>query len=91
VLREPEFFARVADVLPAWVRHAGRRWGAPAQAVEGVAASVSDWEGELLDAVDDPAAWGPAKTFTAAMSAAGVDATDTTEVEEFVSAYNAGR
>lgn len=89
VLREPGFFARVADVLPAWVRYAGRCWGAPADAVEEVAASVSDWEEELLDAVNDPAAWGPAKTFAAAMAEAGIDPTDEAEVERFVAAYNA--
>jgi hypothetical protein len=45
---------------------------------------------EMLDAVTDPQAWGPAKTFAVAASEAGVDLTDEAEVERFIERYNDG-
>ena len=44
----------------------------------------------MLDAVNDPEAWGPAKTFASAALDAGVDLTDHDEVERFIERYNDG-
>ena len=90
VTGEREFFARVPDVLRDWVSYAGRRRGVPAGRLREAVAAVEHHRGEMLDAVDDPEAWGPAKSFAAAALAAGVDLTDAAEVERFIQRYNDG-
>jgi hypothetical protein len=89
VAREPGMFERVPDVLPDWVRYAGRRRGVPEDMVREAADAVADFEREMLETVDDPAAWGPAKAFAAAALGAGVDLTDSEQVEAFIGRYNA--
>jgi hypothetical protein len=44
----------------------------------------------MLDAVNDPEAWGPAKTFAVAALEAGVDLADPEDVERFMQRYNEG-
>jgi hypothetical protein len=44
----------------------------------------------MLRATQDPAAFGPAKSFAAAALAAGVDLTDGEQVQRFVDRYNEG-
>jgi len=44
----------------------------------------------MLDAVGDPEAWGPAKSFAVAALDAGVDVTDHDEVERFMQRFNDG-
>jgi hypothetical protein len=90
VARDPEFFARVPEVLRDWVRYAGHRRGVPADALGEAVGAVHEFETEMLDVVTDPEAWGPAKTFAVAALEAGVDLTDETEVERFVQRYNDG-
>ena len=90
VTRDPEFFARVPDVLRDWVRYAGRRKGIPAAPLGEAVGAVEEFEMEMLDAVADPEAWGPAKTFAAAALEAGVDLTDQAEVQGFIERYNDG-
>ena len=87
---EPAFFQRVPDVLRDWVKYAGRRRRVPAAPLREAVAAVGYYVEEMLDAVDDPQAWGPAKTFASAALAAGVDLTDSEEVERFVERYNDG-
>jgi hypothetical protein len=88
--REPGFFERVPDVLCDWVKYAGRRRGvAPAPLSEAVTA-IEEFRGEMLDVVNDPDAWGPAKTFAVAALDAGVDLTDPDQVNRFIEKYNAG-
>jgi hypothetical protein len=90
VTREPGFFERVPDVLRDWVKYAGRRQAvSPAPLREAVAA-VKEYRDEMLDAVSDPEAWGPAKTFASAALDVGVDLTDPDEVERFIERYNDG-
>lgn len=90
VTREPDFFERVPDVLRDWVRYAGRRQGVPAAPLHEAVAAVKQFGREMLDAVGDPEAWGPAKTFAVAALEDGVDLTDRDEVERFLQRYNDG-
>jgi hypothetical protein len=83
-------FARVPDVLRDWVRYAGRRKGIPAAPLGEAVGAVEEFEMEMLDAVTDPEAWGPAKTFAAAAREAGVDLTDQAEVQRFIERYTDG-
>ena len=90
IAREPEFFARVAEVLPDWVAYAGRRRGVPAKALRNALAAVEEFREEMLDNVDDPHAWGPAKSFAVAAQQAGVDLSDPDAVGRFIERYNEG-
>lgn len=73
VLRDREFFERaVPDLLPAWVRYAGRSRGIPQAAIEEAASAVDFFCEEMLSLVGDESGWGPSKTFLAAASEAGV-------------------
>jgi len=90
VTREPQFFGRVPDVLRDWVKYAGQRRGAPAAALREAVAAVKTFHKEMLDLVNDPEAWGPAKTFAIAAQQAGVDLSDPDAVGAFVEAYNEG-
>ncbi|MDP9260974.1 MAG: hypothetical protein M3O89_03280, partial [Actinomycetota bacterium] len=90
VTREPEFFTRVPDVLRDWVKYAGHRQGVPSAPLREAVAAVNHYRREMLDAVSDPEAWGPAKAFAVAALDAGVDLTDHAEVERFMARYNDG-
>jgi len=90
VTREPEYFARVPDVLRDWVSYAGRRRAVPAAPLREAVAAVEHYRGEMLGAVTDPEAWGPAKMFAVAALDAGVDLTDREQVENFIARYNDG-
>ena len=88
VTREPEFFVRVTEVLPDWVRYAGRVRGVPARPLREAVRAVEQFRDEMLEAVNDPDAWGPAKRFAVAAQAAGVDLTDPDALKAFVTKYN---
>lgn len=88
--REPGFFERVPDVLRDWVAYAGRRRGVPAEPLSEAVAAVEEFGAEMLDVVNDPEAWGPAKTFAVAALDAGVDLTDPDAVNRFIERYNDG-
>jgi hypothetical protein len=90
VTRESDFFARVPDVLRDWVKYAGRRRRVPAAPLREAVTAVEDYRQEMLDTVNDPESWGPAKAFAAAALDAGVDLTDREQVERFVQRYNDG-
>ena len=90
VTREPAFFQRVPGVLRDWVKYAGRRRCVPSAPLREAVAAVDEYRQEMLDAVDDPLAWGPAKTFAVAALDSGVDLTDRDEVERFIQRYNDG-
>jgi len=90
VTREPGFFERVPDVLHDWVRYAGRRQAVPAAPLREAVAAVEEYREEMLQAVNDPEAWGLAKTFASTALEAGVDLTDRDEVERFIERYNDG-
>jgi hypothetical protein len=90
VTRGPEFFARVPAVLRDWVNYAGHRQGVPPAPLRDALAAVESFQGEMLDAVNDPEAWGPAKTFAVAALEAGVDLSDHVAVERFMQRYNNG-
>jgi hypothetical protein len=88
--REPEFFNRVPDVLTDWVRYAGARRHVPEAALRDAVMAVEDYREEMLETVEDPTAWGPAKVFANAALAAGVDLTDPEQVDRFIARYNEG-
>jgi hypothetical protein len=88
--REPAFFERVPEVLRDWVNYAGRRRGVPSAPLREAVTAVDQHTDEMLAAVGDPEAWGPAKTFAVAALDAGVDLSDPDEVERFIDRYNNG-
>jgi hypothetical protein len=88
VIREPAFFERVSDVLPDWVAYAGSRRDVPPEAVNEAIEAVAIYRDDMLDAVDDPDAWAPAKAFAVAAQSAGVDLSDPAALDEFVCQYN---
>lgn len=89
VLREREFFERaVPELLPAWVRYAGRCRGIPKAAIGEAASAVEYFREEMLDLVGDESTWGPSKSFLAAASAAGVDLDDPAAIEAYVERHN---
>jgi len=88
VTREPEFFTHIPDVLRDWVSYAGCRQGVPRASLREAVAAVEHYRDEMLAAVTDPDAWGPAKAFSVAALDAGVDLTDRAEVERFMQRYN---
>jgi len=90
IAREPEFFARVPDVLRTWVAYAGRRRGLAPKLKREAVAAVKELSDEMLEAVADPEAWGPAKTFAVAAQQAGVDLQDPAAVQRFIDDYNDG-
>ncbi len=90
VTREPGFFQRVPDVLADWVKYTGHRRGVPAGALREAVAAVKGHRKEMLQAVNDPQAWGPAKTCAVAARQAGIDLSDADAVAEFIGRYNAG-
>ena len=90
VTREPAFFERVTEVLPDWVRYAGRVRGVPAEPLSEAVQAVERFRDEMLESVSDPDTWGPAKTFAVAAQAAGIDLTDTDALNAFVEKYNEG-
>ena len=87
---ERDFFARIPDVLRDWVSYAGCRRSVPAGRLREAVAAIEDCRNEMLDAVDDPMSWGPAKSFAAAALEAGVDLTDRADVERFIHRYDGG-
>jgi len=90
VTRESEFFTRVPHVLRDWVKYAGRRQGVRTAPLREAVAAVKQYRKEMLDAVSDSEAWGPAKSFAVAALDAGVDLTNHDEVERFIQRYNDG-
>jgi len=88
IAREPEFFQRVPQVLRDWVTYAGRCRGVPETPLRETAAAVDRYREEMLEAVVDPAAWGPAKALVMEAQRAGVDLSDPGALEEFVGRWD---
>lgn len=90
IAREPAFYTRVPAVLPDWVRYAGHRRGVPTAPLREAVVAVKRFRKEMMQTVEDPSAWGPAKTFAVAAQHAGVDLSDPAALAEFIEQYNAG-
>lgn len=90
VARGAAFHHRVPHVLADWVAYAGRRRGVAAPLVGEAVGAVGAYREEFLHAVDDPQAWGPAKTFAVTAQQAGVDLSDPDAVGRFLEDYNQG-
>ncbi len=88
VTGEPEFFERVPDVLRDWVKFAGQRRGVAAAALREAVAAVDAFREEMLDLVNDPKTWGPAKAFALDAQKAGVDLSDPDALATFVERHN---
>ena len=90
VAREPGFFERVPEALHDWVKYAGRRQTCRRRRCARPSPRSRSAPRRCSHAVNDPAAWGPAKTFASAALDAGVDLTDPDDVERFLERYNDG-
>lgn len=88
VIRERAFFELVPEVLPDWVAYVGAQRGVQGKALSEAMSAVAAYRDEMLDAISDSDAWGPAKAFAVAAQAAGVDLTDGAALDEFVEQYN---
>lgn len=88
VVMERAFFERVPFVLADWIRFAGEQRGIPAAAIEQTVECIDGWREEMLQAVDDPAAWGPAKTFAQEAERDGIDLTDPDALEQYIEQRN---
>lgn len=90
VTPEPGVFERLPEVLSDWVRYAGHQRGVPEHALREAVAAVAEHGRGMLETVNDPAAWGPAKALATAALSAGVDLTDRDQLEAFIRRYNDG-
>lgn len=90
VVASPGMVAKVPDVVRAWVRYAGRRTSLRPSYVEETLDAVDELAEELRRQVDDPTAWGPAKTAVQEMLAAGVDLTDPDAIDAYLHQGGAG-
>jgi hypothetical protein len=90
VVRDPGFFKQVPTVLPDWVHYAGRMRGLPAEPLSEAVRTVQEFREEMLEAVNDSSAWGPAKAFALAAQAAGVDLGNPEALNAFIDRYNEG-
>lgn len=80
----PETIPLVPAVLGAWVRFAGKRRELPPNLIEEIVVTIAEAEGDYLEAVEDPANFGPAKAAVGAMLKDGVDVTDEAEVDAWL-------
>lgn len=85
---DDQFFSRIADVLPDWVSFAARTRAVPDELLLETTAAVAEYRQAMLNAVNDPTAWGPAKAFATAAMTAGIDLADQTAVDQFIDRYN---
>lgn len=90
IAREPVFFERLIEVLPDWVRYAGRVRGVPAEPLAEAVQAVAEFCHEMFEVVNDSDTWGPAKMFAVAAQTAGVDLTDPDALNAFIEKYNHG-
>lgn len=90
VAQEPAFFDRVADVLPDWVQYAGGRRGVPEARLQEAVDAVKQYRADMLESINDPEAWGPAKTLVLEAQGSGVDLADPAAVNEFIERCNRG-
>lgn len=88
VVKETAFYERLPQVLADWIRFAGERRGTPAHAIEETVASVEYSREEMLRGVEDPGAWGPAKTFAMEAKRDGVDIMDEGAIVEYIERRN---
>jgi hypothetical protein len=88
VIRGPEFFALVPDVLPDWVAYAGRRRNVPSEAIREAVAAAGEYADDMLEAASNPDAWGPAKVLAAAAQGEGVDLSDPDALSGCADRYN---
>jgi hypothetical protein len=90
LVREPGFFELVPQVLPDWVRYAGRARGVPDEPLSEAVGTAQEFREEMLETVNDSSAWGPAKAFALAAQAAGVDLGNPDAMNAFIDRYNEG-
>ena len=87
--RESAFFARVADVLPDWVRYAGRRRGVPEALLADAIDAVGEFREDMLRTVDDPGAWVSSENARPRRARGRVDLVDPEALKAFIDRYNA--
>jgi hypothetical protein len=62
----------------------------PGEPLNQAVQAVTQFRQEMLESINDPDAWGPAKTFAIAAQAAGVNLTDPEALNTFIEMYNHG-
>jgi hypothetical protein len=81
-------FTLLPDVLAAWVRFAGRRRGIPEEAIAEAVEAAYDCAPEMIELSQNPEMWGPAKTLSLGIQLRGIDPSDQSAVNDFVSEVN---
>jgi len=77
------------EVLTAWVRFALSKHGLAERLVVETEDAVRDLAPEYLEAVREPANFGPAKAMLGALEAASIDLTDQQAIDAWVAEFNA--
>jgi hypothetical protein len=81
-------FGKVPAALEAWVRFAGRKTAKPAWAIEATVDAIGHWHREVLGAVGDLSAPGPARQLLRSAREAGVDLSDSEQLAAFLDDWN---
>jgi hypothetical protein len=89
IVGDEKIFSLVPEVLEAWIRFVGKRRGLPEGRISEAVAAVDKYVDEMLDAAQDPEAWGPAKSLLQAMQERGIDFSNPAAVQAFVDEVNA--
>ncbi len=76
VIGSPTMYAKVPDVLRAWISYAGRRLALRQEHIVDTLAAVDEYAAAFRRDVDDPRAWGPAKAMVQGMLDVGSDRGD---------------
>jgi hypothetical protein len=76
VVGSPTMYAKVPDVLRAWIRYAGRRLALRPEHIRETLAAVDEHAPAFRRDADDPRAWGPAKAMVQGMLVVGPDRSD---------------
>ena len=88
IAADEEAFTRLADVLAAWIRFAGRRRGIPEESIADVVGVAYSYASEMIELSQDPTIWGPAKTMALAIDERGIDITDEAAIADFIAEVN---
>ena len=81
-------FARLPDVLAAWIRFVGRRRAVAEDAIAEAVEAAYEYASEMIGLSEDPQTWGPAKTLALAIQQRGIDPTDQAAVDDLVAEVN---
>jgi hypothetical protein len=81
-------FTLLPDVLAAWIRFVGRKRGIPDEAIAEAVEAAYEYAPEMIELSQDPEVWGPAKVLALGIRQRGIDPTDQSALNDFVSEVN---